>query len=835
VVAALLLVTGCNPTRYVNEGEHLVVKNVIHLSSGIKSPEEFADSNAGGVKRALVYSKKQMKQGFGSDEIEEPEVSEEDLLALLRQKPNRKVAGIIPFHLAAWNTANRMKDGTKRKNFLQNTVGEAPVLFEQTLFERSTDQIERFMKSSGYFRSRVEAVAIKDENTVEMHYYVYSGKPYRLRKLSFALEDTALRTMVSEKELNSKLNRGDRFDTKTFEQERSRLTTWMKDHGYYTFEKIHVIFDIDTNVKGMRYDVAVRLRNLRESKQVNGKDSIVSVRHVKYRINDVFINPVYDAQAVSQVAPDTISIRGYTILSRGKPPVRPFRLARTVRITPGDLYSTKQTQYTYGRLKSLNNFRFIDIRYEPVESGEPLLDTRINLSMAPKQSVTVEATGTNRSGNLGISGSVNYQNKNLLRGAEQLNVSLFGGLEAQRTVTQTENSSSETIETFTPFNTYQIGMEVRLDIPDFLFQKTTERLAWFKEPKTSIAVTVDRQVRPDYLRDLLNASYFISGRIRDQDQLTFAPVDISLIQLDKDPEFELKLQNTNNSLLINSFNDHLIPASRLSYSYSTQDLDNELKNFYYYKANLEWAGNLARLASQTLGGNFVDSTNSYLINNIRFAQYVKVDLDAVKVNVLDKNTRFVYRFYGGVGVPLTNLNALPFDRSFFGGGSNGIRAWNIRTLGPGSAADTNVIAIDQVGEMHLELNLEYRLGLTDIVEAAVFADIGNIWLLRYDPQRPNAEFSVRRFPEDLAIAPGMGLRLNFNFFIIRLDWGMQLRNPALPAGERWAFQPWLFQPKEKTNEFRAEASRVRVDQGLDPLPTYRGIQSTLNLAIGYPF
>ena len=240
----LFALTSCNPTRHIQEGEYLVVKNVIHLSSGVE------------------------------DEV--LEVGESDLETLIRQKPNRKIFGFVPFHLAAWNTGESLKKDSKIKQSLTSTIGEEPVTFEQTLFERSTDQLKKFMRNSGYFDARVEALAIKDKKTVEMHFYVYSGQAYRLRRWSFALEDTSLRQLLTEKDLDSKLNRGDRFDAGMFEEERNRLTNWMKNQGYYTFDKIHVIFDVDTNIGGHRYDVAVRLRNLRRNTQVNGRDSIVT-------------------------------------------------------------------------------------------------------------------------------------------------------------------------------------------------------------------------------------------------------------------------------------------------------------------------------------------------------------------------------------------------------------------------------------------------------------------------------------------------------------------------------------------------------------------------------
>lgn len=790
------VLSSCKPTRHVAAGDHLLVKNVIHLNE---------------------------------NGLQVSEVGEEELKTVLKQKPNRRILGFIPFHLSVWNYANSRDQDRKRNQYLKNTIGEAPVLYEPVLLEKSRDQLQRHLKNNGYFEAEVSAYAMLDKKTAELHFFINTGPAYTLRRLSYAFEDTSLIKEFSGG-VKTSLTSGDRFDADQFERERTRLTNTMKDLGYYTFEQIHVVFDIDTNMPGTRFDAAVRLRNQRKPVEVLGKDTVIEESHKKHRIREVVINQDFEAARSGRVRLDSTHYRGLVFYYLGKPAIKPTRLEGTVFVRPGEYYAQSKSQYTYERINALGNFRFIDLKYEPVPSpgNVPELDLRINLREAPKQAITVETVGTNRSGNLGISASLNYKNKNLFRGAEQLDWKVYGGLEAQRTNSTIDGQDAEVIR-LTPFNTYEFGAQVGLTVPDFVVRFKREKLPWFKEPRTTHVVSVDRQVRPQYDRNLINLSYQMSMRLRQKDQLTVAPLDLSVIRLHKDPEFEQLLLRTNNSLLINSYNNHLILATRLSYANTTQEL-NKLVNFHYYRLNLESAGNSLRLVAQQFNMRYDSDKNSYLIDSVAFAQYVKFDMNFVRHLILTENSRYVYRFFGGLGVPLKNLNTLPFERSFFAGGSNGIRAWQARGLGPGSLADTATYGIDQVGEFQLELNLEYRFPIFNQVEGAVFSDFGNIWLLRYDPLRPGANFDPKRFYREIAIAPGAGVRLNFNFFVFRLDFGLQMKDPALPAGERWAFQP-----KTLTNAYRAQANVGRMDAGLSPIERWTRPQTTLNFAIDYPF
>lgn len=802
LIVAAWIFQSCQVTRHIEEGQHLVVKTKIHLNENREFDYE-ADPDA--------------------------------LENVLKQKSYRKILGFIPFHITMWNFASKHDQEKKIYAYLKNTVGEAPPIYEPVLLEKSKEQLLRTLKNEGYFDARVNAFAFLGNKTTELHYYIYSGPAYTVRKVKYAFEDTALiKEFQNENGVKTTLTPGDRFNAAQFEQERNRLTNKMKNLGYFSFDKIHVLYDIDTNMAGTRFDVTVRLRNLRMSETINNQDSIIEVSHQKHFIHSITINEDFVARSANQAKLDSLYFKEITFLYLDKPFIRPLRISRNIFLSPGEQYSLSRTNYTYERLNALNNFRFIDMQYSQsnIDTTVALLDLRVNLTRTPKHSFSLETTGTNRSGNLGISTSVNYKNRNVFRGAEQLDWKVYGGLESQRTNSTNSDANNEVINNISIFNTYEFGSQVSLTIPDFLLRLPGTEFLWLKEPKTNIIAAVDRQVRPLYERNLLNMTYQYTMRLRERDQLIFAPVDLSVIQLQKEDVFERQLQETGNSLLINSYNNHIIAAGRISYSNTTQDL-NKFKNYYYYRLNFESAGNLLRAASSALMLPYNEETNSYLIDSIAFAQYIKLDVNFVKNTIVNEGSKMVYRFFGGIGTPLSNLNTLPFERSYFGGGSNGIRAWRARALGPGSLSEIETYGIDQVGELQLELNLEYRFHIIKQVEGALFTDMGNIWLLRYDPQRIGAEFKFNRFYNEIAIAPGAGIRLNFNFFILRLDAGLQAKNPALPEGERW-----IFQPKTITNQQRSAANDARQAQGfarVNQWDTPYRPEATFNLAIQYPF
>jgi hypothetical protein len=298
-------------------------------------------------------------------------------------------------------------------------------------------------------------------------------------------------------------------------------------------------------------------------------------------------------------------------------------------------------------------------------------------------------------------------------------------------------------------------------------------------------------------------------------------LELSLIKINKSNEFQQRLDELQDLFLNASYSDHLISAIKVSYIFN-QSLS-KLTNSFYYRGNAETAGNLLRTV-MALTNVERDTLGSFQLFGIRYAHYVRTDHDFRYYRKHRDNSSTVFRVFAGIGVPLTNLSVLPFEKSFFAGGANGLRAWRAQTLGPGSFQNV-VTTFDRIGELQIEGNIEYRKKLISVVEGAIFIDVGNIWLLRPDPIRPGGEFEANRFLSEIAIGAGVGARLNFDFFIIRFDLGMQFKDPSLAPGERW-----VFQPKDEFNERVRNFNENNTRQVNNYSP-----RLNLNLGIGYPF
>ncbi|MGD1845202.1 MAG: BamA/TamA family outer membrane protein [Salibacteraceae bacterium] len=527
------------------------------------------------------------------------------------------------------------------------------------------------------------------------------------------------------------------------------------------------------------------------------------------------------------ITTDTLEVEGYSFVYSQSPRFRPEVILKAVFLREGERYSLTNHQLTNRRLAELRTFKFINIRYERV--GENQLDCIIRLTPSPRQAVTLEAEGTNQQGNLGIAGSAIYLNKNSFKGAEALEFRLKGGLEAQQIANDDEplpeddantdeGTVERTVEEFTPFNTIEIGSEIKLAIPDlFLAKRYLTKLA-YTQPRTEINVVYNFQNRPTFSRTIAEINYGWKLNYKDFHSFSIYPVDISLIQISADDDFRALLDALNNSQLSASYNDHFIPAGRFQYTYNNYNPNKPRSNTWYLRPRLELAGFSLYQAFRLAGAETEDG--SYRIDNIRFANYFKVDLEVKRKVSFTRTTEFVYRTFTGLGNPVDNLDVLPFEKSYFGGGANFMRAWRARSLGPGALPDTLRTGIDKIGEVQLEGNIEYRFDIIELLEGAAFVDIGNIWNLNENPDLPGAEIRSDRFYNELAIGTGLGVRFDFSFFILRIDGAIQMKDPSFPRGERW-----VFQSKDQLNAMRNE-------RGFAP---YQFPQGSINLGIGYPF
>lgn len=804
-----LLCVACSPSRKLNEGEFLLDKNFI-IDKDTK---------------------------IDKSEIEN----------YIKQKPNKRILVLFRFHLWLYNLANEEKIKRKRIQYnkkieRKNTkrlakgkkakrsdkqligewlldIGEAPVKLDTLLTEKSTKQIKLFLNNKGFFISSVtDSIHYKRGKKATVFYKIKAAEPYTINHLNYKIHDDLLKYFVDSDTANTLLKKGSNYDVDMLQNERDRVTDALNNNGYYLFTRDFIYYEIDTNLGNKKVNVTMGIKNF--VKRVNNfSDSTVEASHQRFHINEIYIQPDFVSKKSDQQKKDTLVIDNYTILHTSKLKYKTRVLLNAIFVRKGELYQLKNVEDSYKKLSELKAFKTINIFF--VQKDEKTLDCFIQLSPVLKQSFTVETEGTNRSGNLGISGSFVFQNRNLFKGAEVFELQLKGGIEAQRTYSDNTNNITTPIQ---QFNTIELGPELNIYIPRFLvpFKIKSSKQS---NPKTIFTSSYNFQQRPDYTRYILNFSYGYTWKTSNRIRHTFNPVDINFVKVELDEKFEAYLRDkVQNAFIINSFSNHLTPSTRYTFIFNDQDVKKQI-NFSYFKINAESSGNILRgfynlVNSISDEDVFIkDSLNRYTIQDIAYSQYLRFDIDYRYYYSSSEINKVVFRIAAGLGRPLTNFKVLPFERSFFSGGANGIRAWQARTLGPGSYSDSTSF-LWNFGDGQLEGNIEYRLKLFKIINGALFIDAGNIWLRHPDAKRPGGEFKLNRFYKEIAIGSGIGIRADFNFFIIRFDVGLKLRDPQFLENERWVIQHAF----DKTWKDQYYESHKKAYNFL-----------AFNIGIGYPF
>lgn len=785
----------CNPYKSLNRGEHLVEKVLVEF--------DFKD-------------KKEKKEFYSN-------VAHGDVYDIAKQKPNAKLLGLLKFHLRVYTYGSK-KDSKFRKWLTR--IGEPPVLLDTQLVRKSREQMVLYLKKNGYFTAlgsdsvvyhtkRTLFGKIKDKKKATVLYKFQPQKAWSVKKVGYNFEDDSLVSPILAYSKSLSLKRGVNYNEYNLTKDRADMERFMKNNGYYNFSKRYVNYKVDTNLNKHAVHFEINILNPKEKKYLpGGKDTLIDTRHKQYYIKDVFIK--MDQRNPISTLPDTLPFQGYKFLNYSGNILKPKIIARSIFFRPGELYSLQKVEYSYSRLSALGVFKVIniDVYPDPDNPNSDQLYATITLSMNSKYSITFQTEGTNRGGNLGVNARLNFTNKNTFKGAEALNIGVFGGLEAQKINDDLFENQIDEFNTVLPFNTLEYGADISLKIPDLLIPKKSSNIPKYLKPSTEVSSAYNYQFRGSYNRDVFNVAYGYHWFLSRKHGFTFYPIDLSFVRIVKDTAFENKLQATGNSLLINSYQDHLISSSRLEYTFTNQESYD--RNYLFFKSSIESAGNLLRTFDDAVQPNTIEPGGYYTKLGIRYAQYVKLDGDIRKHNFLTQYTKLVYRIYGGVGVPLTNLDVLPFEKSFFGGGANTNRAWIARTMGPGGLPDIDSLKnIDHIGDLSLEGNIEYRFYILSSLQAAFFVDAGNVWLRKKDELRPNAEFNVSRFYKELAIGTGFGLRFDLDFFVIRGDFGLKTHDPSLAPGERW-----IWQPKPTYKIWNNTRYRPRIN---------------FNLAIGFPF
>lgn len=768
------LVSSCNPARRLPEGQYLLNRNRI--------------------------------------QIEDADIQRSELNTYLRQRPNRRILGVFRFHLGVYNLADRGRE-TRFKNWMKNTIGEPPVLYDPILAQNTARQFDLYMKSKGYFNAEVDFAENLENRKALIKYRIIGNQPYTVNNISYTVKDPYLREFFLADTVNTLIRRGERYDADILQSERNRITGQMRNEGFYQFTRDFIFFQVDSNLNANQVNIELLVNN--PLRPVPGfRDSVVEFRHRRYIIDRVMILPDFTPfQADIPREDTTVFVRSlgsedraydYIFAHNGPLRIRPRVVSDHIILRPGEFFRLRDVEQSYSFLSGMRNFRFINLHFsenpEPVH-GEPsdtlgFLDARVQLNRTPANAFTIEAEGLNTAGNLGVASNLLYQNRNIFRGAEIFNLRFKGALE----VTGTEQTDD--VFQRLPFNTLELGVEAGIDFPKLILPFSIERLSRNARPKSTIVTGINFRQRPDYTRYVLNFSYGFEWNETPQKRHFINPVEISSIRVYNDSILRANIPDAN-PLILSRFRDHFILGLKHAYVLNTQELG-KTGDFMYLRTNFESAGNIMSAVANAFELKR-DEEGSYNIFNIPYSQYIKADADFRYYRVFDDIQTLVFRAMGGVGIPYGNVVVMPFIKSYYGGGANSLRAWKIYSLGPGSYSSPDEGRFDRYGDVIFETNLEYRFRVYRFWHGAFFLDAGNVWFIRQNERFPGGEFKPNKFLSDLAMGGGVGLRMDFNFFVLRIDAATKLRDPSEIQGDRWV-SSW---PRFKDYNF--------------------------NLGIGYPF
>jgi hypothetical protein len=609
------------------------------------------------------------------------------------------------------------------------------------------------------------------------------------------MDDEKLGALILKDTIHSVPRRGMNYDAEALVNERQRITNMVLNSGYYYFENAYINYDIDSSYNNNSVSVNIHLKKFSRSYS-SSTDSLVLVNHTRYKIEHVYVitEPVIGNLREAHFKDTVRAKHSECIFLLNKPlAYRTAVITNNIDLYPGQYFKKDTAEITYKALIGLGIFKNVTIQFLKSLNYSNRLDCYIVCNPILKQSVTAETEGINTSGNLGIDGSLVYQNRNFFHGGELMEVKLQGAFIAQQQFS--EKNASDITQIQKTFNTIQFGPEATFSVPRAFFPFSLIPFKKEMAPHTFIKSSLNYQARADFVRLITDINYGLNfttfnGRLKHE----FVPFQTYLVRaLYLSDTFKTSLANFNDAFLTNSFQDHITTVSRYAISYISKENTNTSKRpVSYVRLNLQSSGNILREYYKLTGAR-PDAQGRYLLFGIPFAQFLRADIDCRIYVPVRAKSRLVYRLVGGVGKPLANLKVLPYEQSFFSGGPNSVRAWRARTLGPGGYDPRNSSSrFDKIGDILMEGNIEYRFHIIKTFNGALFADAGNIWRLTPDPAKPNGEFQIHEFYKQIALGGGLGIRWDLNFFVLRLDLAVPLHDPKYAEGDRWTFdkQPW---------------------------------------------
>ncbi len=737
--AVVLLLWSCSTTKHVPDGQYLLDKVEITV-----------DGNR--------------------------DVTSGELYNFLRQTPNHKVLGLAPLQLSVYSLSGN--DSTKWYNTWLQKVGRPPVIYDENLTDASRRQLRQALINRGYMGAAVtvDTVFLPEKKRARVTYHISTGEPHVISSLTYDIADSVMHQIIVSDSSLVEINIGDLFDRNALDNVRTKVTQRLREEGYYSFNREHISFTADTIRGSKSIGLTLNIKDLTE------RDSL-SLAHRVYVINSVrFVTD----DATRTEHPDTVHYHDISVIYGDDHYIDPSALYDMCFIEPGQRYSLENVNRTYSALSRLSILRFINIEMRPVGSSGnvELLDAVVNISRNRKQSIAVEVEGTNSEGDLGFGVGATYQNRNIGHGSELLTVKVR---------TSYESLSGDFTDLITDHFT-EYAAEVGVTFPKFILPFASREWKRQRQASTEFALSFNYQERPEYTRVIAGGAWRWKWNNRGRGynrRYVFDLLDINYVRLPESTIDFLDEIAPSNPLLRYSYEDHFIMRMGYTYYQTNRRIPTAEVNAFAMqpwvstlRVSGEIAGNLLYGISSLFGQNKSDGV--YKIFGIQYSQYVKGEVDYSFARNFDSRNSLAFHAGVGIAYPYGNSSMVPFEKRFYAGGANGVRGWGVRTLGPGCYNSQNSVTdfINQSGDISLILSLEYRAKLFWVLEGALFVDAGNIWTIRDYPNQPGGKFKFKDFYKQIAASYGIGLRMDFTYFLLRLDLGLKALNPAMNQ-ERW--------------------------------------------------
>jgi outer membrane protein assembly factor BamA len=657
------------------------------------------------------------------------------LQTYLSQHPNSKWFSMFKVPLGIYDLSGR--DSTKWGNKVLRRLGEEPVVYDSLKTLKSCHDMTVALRNMGYMQAVVDNEVTKKRRKAHVLYKVSPGQKYVIDSVEYVVDDAAVADILGVDDVSNRgLRRGMDFSNANLESERKRITQALTDSGYFKFNRDFIHFVADSLGKDHKVDVELHLSQYRPN------NNATPTPHQKYFINKIIYRGA-----------DSTGTH-----------LRQRVLENNTALREGEAFSASALQRTYNNFARLQAVRYTNIHFTELPDTN-LLDCNIQLSTNKPNTISFQPEGTNTAGDLGAAASLTYENRNLFRGSETLSIQLRAAFEA---ITGLEGYQNQDYEEY--------GIEAKLTFPRMIAPFLSRSFRRRSNARSELLFSYNLQNRPEFHRRVLTSAWrYHWSNPRHNSAFRFDLIDINYVHMpwisSTFKEDYLDDVSNRNAILRYNYEDLFILKTGFNFSHNN--------GHHALRTNFELGGNLLNLLSRTLNLQR-NADGQYTLFNIAYAQYMKADFDYTKQVSVDLRNVVAFHFGMGIAWPYGNSKVLPFEKRYFSGGANSVRGWNVRELGPGKfrGTDGRIDFINQTGDMKLDMNVEWRTFLFWKFNAAFFVDAGNIWTLKDYADQPGGQFKINEFYKQIAVAYGLGIRLNLDYFVLRLDLGMKAINPA---------------------------------------------------------